>query len=202
MGAPLCPDCKFNIGSESFSGCVVCSRPISARGVCVEHMKLYEDGWCVGPRDDALEQLINGYKFGRKRANHLVLGELLDSTMAELPTSTVLVPIPTVRRHIRQRGYDHALLIAQYIATRRGLICTSLLKRRTQTVQLGASKRERRKQAAVAFACDEILDDERLYVLVDDVFTTGATMEYAAKELKRAGARHVAIAVATRQPLD
>lgn len=202
MGAPLCPDCKFNIGSEPFSGCVVCSKPTSDGGICVEHRKLYQDGWCVGPRDDVLEQLINGYKFGRKRANHLVLGELLGGVMAELPADAVLVPIPTIRRHIRQRGYDHALLIAQYIATGRGLKCTPLLRRRTQTVQLGASKKDRRKQAAVAFACDEMLDGERLYVLVDDVFTTGATMEYAAKELKRAGARHTAIAVATRQPLD
>ena len=132
-----------------------------------------------------------------------VFGDLLHTTLPiSLPKDTVFVPVPTVSSHIRQRGYDHALLIAKYLAKQRHRPCKELIERRTSDRQRGASKSQRRKQASRAFRCRQKLSKNTTYILVDDVFTTGATLEFAARSLKDAGAETIWLAVALRQPLD
>ena len=94
---------------------------------------------------------------------------------------------------MRIRGYDHALLIAQAFAGLRGLSCERLLTRLTQTRQVGASRAQRLAQLHDAFL---VIREVPCHVLViDDVVTTGATLEAVAALLRREGARHVDAAV-------
>lgn len=122
--------------------------------------------------------------------------------LPELPAETVVVPIPTVRAHIRQRGYDHALLLARYIAQERNLACAQPLERRTATTQRGVDRKARRIQAEAAFRVSTGLQPDVPYLLIDDVVTTGATLRYGAKALKSAGATTVWAAAVARQPLN
>ncbi|RYF28401.1 MAG: hypothetical protein EOO17_04860 [Chloroflexi bacterium] len=69
-------------------------------------------------------------------------------------------------------------------------------------MQRHATKSQRRKQASRAFTCKSELSTDTTYLLLDDVVTTGATMEYAAKCLRDAGAGDVWVAAIARQPLD
>jgi len=67
---------------------------------------------------------------------------------------------------------------------------------------LGATKRAREIQAAAAFAARGSIDTDQPYLLIDDVYTTGATIRHAAQQLVDAGASAVWVAVICRQPLD
>ena len=146
--------------------------------------------------------VIDGLKFDHVKAAADTLAELLDNRLPILPPDTVIVPVPTVASHIRQRGYDHTLLIAKSFAKRRSLPLKQSLVRSNRSVQRGKSKKERLEQARTAFSCPAKLDDTPAYLLIDDVVTTNATLRYAAEVLMAAGAKTVWVGVAARQPLD
>lgn len=203
VGGLLCENCKYDIIHEPYSACVACGRGLAGRnGVCKECTLPYQRAWCVAPRQEQLEVLINAYKFRNARAAYKPLAELLDAYMPELPGNVIIVPIPTIPSHIRQRGYDHVFLVARHFARARRLPLTAVLQRQTATVQRGAGARQRTEQAKKAYTCATVLDPDAVYLLVDDVMTTGATMKYAAKTLAGAGAQNIWVASISRQPLD
>lgn len=202
IGSILCESCKYDIANEHFSGCLLCGRisPLTVR--CEQCHSVLERTWCGGERAGGLENLINLYKFEYALSAHVPLGDILLAALPELPSETVIVPIPTVRTHTRQRGYDHTLLLARYIASRRGLKCDQPLVRMTSSVQRGASRKTRIAQARAAFGVEGELQPDIPYLLIDDVVTTGATLRYAAKAMKDAGATTIWAAAVARQPLD
>ncbi len=201
VGALLCDNCKYDIVSDGFSACLVCLMP-TTDGICAAHRHGYDRAWCVGDRSGSLERLIDGFKFERARYAYKCLAELLDMTVDSLPPDTVVVAVPTIPSHIRQRGYDHAELVARHFARMRGLRYRSLLSRSSASVQRGASRRLRMAQAKQAFRCPSSLDPAVPYLVIDDVVTTNATLRYAGVALKEAGATKVWVAVVARQPLE
>lgn len=201
IGLVLCESCKYDITYERFEACLLCGQPPLSSS-CSTCRTLVEKTWCGGERSGGLETLINRFKFEYAEAAHIPLGDILLAALPELPADTVVVPIPTVATHIRQRGYDHTLLLARYIARARGLSVRRVLVRQTATVQRGASRKVRRAQAKAAFTVKDALDKGVPYLLIDDVVTTGATIQYAAESLKAAGADRVWAAAVARQPLD
>jgi len=162
----------------------------------------YEKAWYVGRREDVLQQLIDVYKFKQARSAYRDLAELLSQTLPDLPKDTVIVPIPTISSHIRARGYDHMLLIAKHLARKRGLRCQSALYRKTNTKQRQASASQRIAQAEKTFGVRSVVKPDVPYLVLDDVYTTGATVKYASKVLLEAGAKCVWVAVIARQILD
>lgn len=203
-GAVLCENCKYDIVSEPFSHCVACGKDLAGRnGLCggCGHLP-YARGWCIGERHEQLQRIIGDYKFNNMRGAHKALAELLDAHLPELPDNTVVIPVPTVSSHIRQRGYDHMLLIARQFARTRKLVLDVSLQRVTSTKQRGAGKKQRLAQAKAAYRCAKQLDPSKVYLLVDDVVTTGSTMHYAAQTLRDAGAETVWVASISRQMID
>ena len=204
----------------------------------------------VGRREGALKKLVEDYKFKSIKGVAEILAELLDEALpewlgesaeaaeqkdadateaADRGGEVVVVPLPTIRKHIRERGFDHTLRLAEELARRRNFVMSPVLKRMNKTVQVGADEETREKQAEQAYAVDfkivravglvrwaasgaggvrlgqapsgvgEELEDERLrdvvYLLLDDVWTTGASMQAAAKQLRAAGAKRILGAV-------
>jgi ComF family protein len=202
-GSLLCDNCKYDITSEPFVACVACGKQVAlASGLCGNCRVTYQRAWCVADRRDHLQRLIGSYKFTNARAAYRPLADLLHTHLPELPSSTVIVPVPTVSSHIRQRGYDHMLLIARQLGRMRRLTVDTSLHRVTSTKQRAAGARQRTAQAKVAFACHRSLDPSLTYLLIDDVITTGATVKYAAQTLLDAGATTVWVASISRQPID
>jgi competence protein ComFC len=202
IGSILCGNCKYYITSEENIVCIVCGRPTLRNWLCNTCRVPYQQVWVVGERTGILQRLIGLYKFERAKSAYKALGDLLLDVLPDLPSDTVIIPIPTVTGHVRERGYDHMLLIARYITRRRNLKFKQLLLRATNTKQRQSSAEKRDIQAKQAFVLNGKIDVNTPYLLIDDVFTTGSTIKYASKILRDAGAKHVWVAIIARQTLD
>lgn len=196
----LCDDCKYDIITDVFTGCIACGRPSGATGVCQQCHMPYSRAWCVGERSGVLQELVDRYKFERVREAHRTITDLLAATLPEFPENVVIVPVPIVSAHIRERGYDHTLLIAKALGRRLRRPVARPLVRATQTKQRDTGRAVRVAQAKQAYATRNINGDA-CYLLIDDVVTTGATIKYAARALKDAGAKDVWVVAIARQPL-
>ena len=142
---------------------------------------------------------IKRMRFGDELSNKS--GEVTCGVLRKVETEIkeirqiVLVPLPTIRKHIWERGFDHTLRLCfeleNFLQKRLDDFGISveyqdLLVRKNKTVQVGKEKKERVKQAEKAYGiCEGVkLDTSTLYVLVDDVTTTGASLVAAKKILQ------------------
>ncbi len=201
VGVVLCEHCKYDIVSEPFSGCIVCQSP-HPYGICASHDVPFERVFVVGTREGTLKETIDGLKFSRTKAAAASLAELLDLSLPLLPTGVHVVPVPTVRSHIRQRGYDHALLVAKQFARRRSLSVSKALTRETNHTQHLADRAQREVQVKGAFSVSPEVArglQGKTVLLVDDVVTTGSTLLEAAQVLRQAGVTVWAAALAYQQ---
>lgn len=201
IGTILCDSCKYDILNDESGLCVACDES-TVDYLCRRHAGTIDQGWYVAERAGTLEHVIDQYKFYAARGASRELANLLASRLPDLPPTTVVVPIPTVPAHIRQRGYDHMARIGRQVARIRRLTYTPVLVRKTTTKQRDAGRTLRFKQAAQAFAVHGAIDPRRPYLIVDDVATTGATLLAAATALRGAGAETVYVVAIARQPLD
>lgn len=202
IGTLLCDNCKYDIANDADMVCLLCQKLCGQSGVCKSCQKVYEQAWVVGRRTGVLQRVVGLYKFERMRSGYRTLGDLLLDKLPDLPKSIIIVPVPTVPSHMRERGYDHMALISKYVAKRRKLAYQPVLYRKTQTKQRQATAKQREMQAKTAFGVKTRLDSKLTYLLMDDVVTTGSTIKYAAKALRSAGAKHIWVAVVARQMLD
>lgn len=157
--------------------------------------------WVRSEYKDLARELLYTFKFNRGQAAAAPIAALIDQILPWLPPETVLVHVPTATVRRRQRGYDHAELLAKELARIRGLHHLALLARRGQTRQVGAKRDERLHQLAEAYRPlrGQLIKGANI-LLVDDITTTGATLAAAAKVLKRAGAKTVdAVVFAQKQ---
>ncbi|MGV9002134.1 MAG: ComF family protein [Candidatus Saccharimonadaceae bacterium] len=201
IGTILCLDCKYNITHESFFGCILCGRP-QLGGICPSHDSPIQRAFTVGSRTGPLEDVINRLKFQNTKLAARTLAELLNESLPFLPSDIQIVPIPTVRSHIRQRGYDQVELIAQHLAALRSMSIKRALLRKTNETQHIVRRNERLEQSQRAFSLMEgTAFGSAPILLLDDIVTTGSTVSAAAQLLKEAGAT-VWVATLAYQPLD
>lgn len=203
MRAGKCPGCGVTRGGECAEGhgggvgrewmCPDCEVPFCWLGV-------------VGWREGALAKLTKDFKYKSVRAAGEVLVNFLDeripedfgvgnaseAAMREGGLEVVVVPLPTIGRHVRERGLDHTAILTKKLAKRRRWKYERVLGRATDVVQVGTKAAERKAQAEKTYEVVREVSGEKLYLLVDDVWTTGATMLAAEKTLREAGAKWIA----------
>jgi len=123
------------------------------------------------------------------------MADLLVSRLSVTPR-TVIIPVPTATSRVRSRGYDQAKLLAHELSRKTRLPYRDCLVRSGKTRQVGTSRRQRLNQLHDAFRVKNARNLTAMDVLlVDDVMTTGATLEIAATTLRSAGAGRVEAAV-------
>lgn len=201
IGAILCDRCRNDIIQEPYECCLVCGSASASGALCGMCSKNYSRAWCVSERSGAVKQVVDVFKFKRLHGAYRPLARLLSDTLPILPLSLVVTNVPTIPKNVRTRGYDHAALVARELARLRGLPYRQLLRRQSNDIQLGATRAMRVKQARRAFSSVGGAMPECV-LLIDDVYTTGSTISYAAKTLREAGVREVWVAVIARQVLD
>jgi ComF family protein len=214
---PRCPACGV-VTSDPHSFCVDCWRSLSFLGdpCCIRCGLPFdysageeaECGRCMAdpPAFDRLRAAVAYGEVARQVALKLkysgrpgvaeTLGRFMARHLASTAREAVLVPVPLHRWRIWKRGYNQSALIASSLAKASGLAADlDLLKRVKATPILrGLGRRERALAVRGAFAIrDKAPLAGRTIVLVDDVFTSGATADACARTLKRAGATRVEI---------
>jgi len=143
----------------------------------------------VTPYQGSAKDLVWLLKSGGARTAATVMAATMTSYVSK---GYLLMPAPTATSHVRQRGYDQAKLIARQLSRSTRLPYLEALGRLGQIHQVGATRQQRLRQLHNAF----FIKKPRLVagakiILIDDVVTTGATLELAAKALLEAGATEV-----------
>lgn len=191
-GALLCRDCLRRLpavpprcyhcrqASVDFRTCQNCRAASQLHAVYTA--TVYD-----GPAKDMVWQL----KFqGAQTAARIMARQMNRVLVKDNPAC--VVPVPTATSRVRRRGYDQARLLARQLARHSRLPYVEVLKRQGQAHQVGANQEQRLRQLQNAFrACNLSVVRGRRLILVDDVVTTGATLEAAASVLRAAGARRV-----------
>lgn len=140
--------------------------------------------------------LVGRFKFNSSPGLAAEFARVMRSTPwvePALESADLVLPMPLSKRRLRQRGYNQALLLARALDTNK--LKTSILLRIKDTpAQSLLDRAQRLRAVADAFAVDPLLAAQlrgRRVVLVDDVMTSGSTLNAAARTLRAAGASHV-----------
>ncbi len=197
LGSVLCDCCKNNIISEHKNYCPNCKR-LNLTGNCPK-CKSLPPTYIISERKDLFSDLIHDYKYNSTRSLAKPFAEILDQIIPNIDGDVSLIPLPTIASHIRARSFDHTYLITKNLAKIRGKSyrVEKLLLRTNNTVQVGADAKTRKIQAKSAYTFNKKfkIDNDTTYLLFDDVWTTGSSMKAALKELRKAGANKIIIAI-------
>jgi ComF family protein len=203
-GRDLCAACTRALPWNR-SACLRCAIPLPAAavcGACLQKPPPLDETHAAFVYGFPLDRLVPRFKFHHDLAAGRLLAELMAEYFLALPAPDALVPVPLHRERLRQRGYDQALELAKPLARalRIPLLADALVRTRATAPQseLDAGARQRNLRRAFAVRASAALPAH--VVLVDDVMTTGATLEAAAKTLLRAGVTRVDAWVCARAP--
>jgi competence protein ComFC len=193
-GDYICDTCRQDLPLLLPPVCPVCGRPQSQGSICRDcrEMPMAIDG-IRSPFvfDGVIRRAIHELKYSNLRGLAPLMAGLLHDYLVKNPLpADVLVPVPLHRKRQRERGYNQAALLAKELGRHSGLpvVLIGLVRHRyavPQARSLGLS--ERYNNVAGAFNCpDERFQGKRV-LLIDDVSTSGATLDACAKALKVAG---------------
>jgi ComF family protein len=187
----LCEPCRAELPLLAAELCPRCALPTPAGAVCgrcLAEPPAYDATIAVLAYDFPADALVHALKFGGELALAPFMAGLL---RPRIPASGVdrVVPVPLSSARLRRRGYNQAAEIARHIAP--GKLDVDLCTRPLEApAQVELPWDERRRNVRGAFRCRRALGGASVAV-VDDVMTTGATLDELARTLKRAGAARV-----------
>jgi len=140
-----------------------------------------------------MRDLLHELKFRQKKQIATSLGKLWAMHIPPLSDNTVLVPLPLHPKKQRERGFNQAEVLTRQLSHHLNLPMKNILTRTIDTPpQSGLHPRQRAENVAGAFAVDKrYFNAGESYVIVDDIYTTGASLSECAKTLKDAGASSV-----------
>ncbi|MBI4644527.1 MAG: ComF family protein [Deltaproteobacteria bacterium] len=205
--AAVCPDCEGKIEWVESPVCPCCGLMFPVRegedrlcGSCQTEPPPFARARAAAVYEGPVAKAVTRFKFGRQMAYLPVMQHWLQvPRCAELAADAdLLVPVPLHPRRVQSRGFNQALLLAR--AFPEAEVGRETLARVRYTVpQVGLNPKERRDNVRRAFAVPrpEEVQNKKI-LLVDDLYTTGATVRECARVLRRAGARRVEVLTVAR----
>jgi ComF family protein len=187
---PACPCCGIPFGSPE----ALTNSPTHLCGSCRTNPPLFDQALSIGYFEGPLREAVLQYKYRPCRALGRPLGKWMAENIRIAEDIDIVIPVPLHVKRLKQRGFNQALLLAHQVSDvfRIPISCDNLLRVRYTRPQVELSGEERIKNVVGAFGLKEpeALKGKQV-VIVDDVFTTGATMNECAAVLKSAGAAQV-----------
>ena len=197
-GFRLCPGCLAKIKYINSNRCQICGEILHQNMTvctrCQSDPPPYNAMRNLAIYEGVVRECIHALKY----QNNQSLGELFSKQMAELVRNAQwqidkVVPVPLSSQRLAERGYNQAALLARPLAARLGIpfdpFC--LIRVRDTPSQVGLSGEERRRNVVGAFKGLPELVERKSLLLIDDVMTTGSTMEACTRVLRNAGAGSV-----------
>ncbi len=208
--ASPCKTCRRQLVAVQPPFCPVCGVPFphgSGTGHhcpdCLNQKFHFDQARSAFIYQPPLDALIHSFKYRRDMTALSFFGHAMRQAIppAFLRESDLLVPVPLHRRRLRQRSYNQALLLARSFCPgqRRKIDPFVLIRHRYTPPQTGRKGTERRRSLRKAFAVsDPARVKGKTVLLIDDVLTTGTTVNECARALKAAGATGVLVATLAR----
>ncbi len=212
----ICSQCFATLPWYEGKGtCKICGAPVATEAAfdfvcdnCKESKPKYEFARSAVIYDVGMRALILGFKFKRQTWLKNDLVDILEGCIRakfDYSAIDVVVPVPLHEVRLKERGFNQSSLIAEELASRinRRFDDTSLVRARNTEHQTRVNGAERAKNVADAFdVCDSSMIRGRTVLLIDDVMTTGATLNDCARALCKADAERVWCATIARRVLD
>lgn len=200
----ICPDCLQLFKPISGHHCQSCAIvfPLNAKakicGACLAKPFLWQHIACYGTYKGALRELILRLKFQGEFHLAEIAGQLLLNACACLPKPDFIVAIPQHKDRLRFRGYNHIHELALVMARLSGLnIGIDLLERTKPSPPQASLSGVERRQMSQIFQVSRDIHNAKIWLL-DDVLTTGTTLNVASQCLLEAGAKEVSVAILAR----
>jgi ComF family protein len=206
----ICGACRAQL-SDQKPACRRCARPLPELAnptelctVCLKSRFRFDRAVALGVYGDRLRDVVIRMKQTRDEPLALAMGRLLAEKCQEMPVArdiSLIVPVPMHWQRRIWGGSNAPELLSETLAGQLGKpLATRLLACRRKTSKQGTLLRtERRKNVRRAYRVTKGYDIRRAHLLlVDDVMTTGATLNEVARTLRRAGAEQISVAVAAR----
>ena len=200
----ICTDCLSEIHWIEPPFCSVCGAPFVSKEVrnhpcsnCLTKRKYFTMARALGAYDGSLQDAIHRWKYQGKIALTSFFGEWMTERLYDYWDPNLfdlLIPVPLYPRRLRERGFNQALLLVKELSHRTGIPCGKrvLQKVRPTVPQVNLNGVEREKEVRESFHIIKRKEVEgKSILLVDDVYTTGATVNECSKVLLAAGAERV-----------
>ncbi|KPV41392.1 hypothetical protein AN478_02095 [Thiohalorhabdus denitrificans] len=203
----LCPACRAGLPRSPERRCPRCAYPGAAPdrpcGRCQRRPPAFQAVHAPGAYREPLAGWIRELKYGHHLGLARTLAAVADQDLGDwlhLHRFDLLVPVPLHRRRMADRGFNQALLLARLLGARHGLPVRAFALARTRPTgtQVGLADRQRTANVRDAFRARRWPVADRRVALVDDVVTTGATADAAARALLEAGAEKVGVVAVAR----
>ncbi|MBI3440332.1 MAG: ComF family protein [Proteobacteria bacterium] len=191
--------------------CKTCGSPFSFNlptgalcAACMEQEPLFDQSRSAVTYNEASRKLVLAFKYGdRLHTVHTFVPWMIRAGQELIGQADCIIPVPLHARRLRERRFNQSALLAQAIATRTGkdYLPDTLLRIRHTTPQNGLSAKDRDRNVRGAFVvkkCSHATVRDKNLLLIDDVFTTGATLNECARILKSAGAETVNVLTIAR----
>jgi len=216
MGYSICEECFKTIKIIKDPYCIKCGKPLvrtnyflNNRDVlcvnCKKHPYYFNYARSVGVYDKALRKCIHLFKYYREKKLSKPLGKLLVEYISEkervYQKYDLIIPVPLHKNDLSTRGFNQSLLLSMEIGNYFSIPVGKdiLIKKKVTGAQIKLSKKERENNLVNAFL---IIEPEKIkgknILLIDDVFTTGSTVNECSKELKKAQVKNIRVLTLAR----
>ncbi|MCX8092968.1 MAG: ComF family protein [Candidatus Goldbacteria bacterium] len=194
----VCPECFELIKKIKKPVCEICSKPLDSVYTymcleCVQYEKKFKYVKQAGIYDGALKELIHLLKFyGKKRVAEVLFKFIIENIEFEyINWSDLIVPVPLSKKVLKERGFNQTEIIGRKIANYVKKPFLNVIKKIKETQpQNKLSREERMKNLHGAFNTNVSFKNKKV-LIIDDVYTTGATMNEMAEVLLKNGALEV-----------
>jgi len=196
-GVWLCTECLAQISLVEPPFCARCGDAIVADGLCARCRTSPLQIECIRSvvyLEGVLHEAVHRLKYHGLTALASPLGGLMAGYWIQHPMpADVVVPVPLHAARLRERGYNQAALLAREMARRVGLVVDeqTLMRLRATAPQVKLNAGQRKENVCDAFRCSGNFLAGKQVLLIDDVCTTGATLEACAVALYEGGVRGV-----------
>lgn len=213
----ICSDC-FKALPRNNTCCMRCALPLADDvsdnvlcGRCIQKLPAYDYSYSPFRYEDCIIKLVHQLKFAEKISYARTIGELLlimlqeklqengDSILKNRPDC--LLPVPLHKFRFRQRGFNQSIEIVRVIAKELGIPIEydAIIRQRSTSAQAGLNAQQRQKNIKGAFSVVAEIKVKHV-LIIDDVMTTGATVNELAKLLKSHGVERVGVMSIARAP--